>query len=56
MTNIAKPGATATKFFNIGRKEKDVHNLKTAYIHISSFIKIFSVLFALSPDQILWKD
>jgi hypothetical protein len=44
--------AIATRIFNIGRKEKDVHNLHTAIY--PSFINIFSVLFKSSRDPVLW--
>jgi hypothetical protein len=46
----------ATRIFNIGRKEKDVQNSILPSIHISSFIIIFFVLFALSRDPVLWTD
>jgi hypothetical protein len=47
----------ATRTFNIGRKEKDVHYLQTAiHPYIKFHKKIFFVLFVLSRDPVLWTD
>jgi hypothetical protein len=45
--------AIATRILNTGREEKEVHNL---ILPLIKFYKIFSVLFELSQDPVLWTD